>query len=97
MSDNVDRVYYKIYFLKKIQRLTVVCMQWFDEYDYNESKFLRDDQNKIMSWDKEIDAVKYLNDNFKLEYIDEDYITANHPGLRIDGENEGEIPESLID
>ncbi len=80
----------------KKEKITIVCMQKFDEYDYNENKFLRDETGEMIKWDKEIDAIKYLNDNFKIECIDPEYITANHPSFKIDGSNEGEIPDSLI-
>jgi hypothetical protein len=71
-------VYYRIMFWDKIERLTVVTMQWFDEHDYNENKFLRDEDNNVMRWNNEVEAIQFLNENFKPEYIDIDYVTPNN-------------------
>jgi len=37
-DDDVDPVYYKLY--HKDNDYAVVCMQWFDEFDYNKDNFI---------------------------------------------------------
>jgi hypothetical protein len=41
MSDN--DVYYRLY-LNRHDELVVVCMQWFDEYDYDQKRFLSEER-----------------------------------------------------
>lgn len=55
-----DPVYYRIMYWDKIERLTVVTMQSFDEYDYNQNKFLRDENNDIMRWNDEAEAIRFF-------------------------------------
>lgn len=77
-------VYYRIMFWDKIQKLTVVCMQEFDEPDYDPNKFLKDQHGQSMSWNTEEQALTYLNNTFKHENIDPKCITANNPDFRKD-------------
>lgn len=69
MSD----VYYKI-LLNAKGKFTVVCLQDFDEVDYNQERFLTrqgtDEQARFYS---EEGAKSYLNTNIKSQYIDEEY------------------------
>lgn len=73
-----DPVYYRIMYWGKIEKLTIVTMQSFDEYDYDQNKFLRDKDNDAMRWNDEQEAIRFLNENFKPEYIDPEYITPNN-------------------
>jgi len=66
-----ESVYWKI-FLGRDNLLTIVCMQWFDEYDYDQSRFYTKD-GEIPKWTSEEDAKKYLNDNFRKEMIDPEF------------------------
>lgn len=72
-----SEVYYRI-FLNREEKLTIVEMQDFDEYDYDEKKFYRDDNGERMKWDDEDEAIKFLNDNFKAECIDPEYLLLNN-------------------
>lgn len=76
MIENND-VYYKLY-LTRDQKVTVVCMQHFDEYDYNPLKFFKDPDGKSTEFDTEEEAVMYLNQYFRPEVIDPDYVTPNN-------------------
>lgn len=71
-------VYYKIMKTDE-DLLTVVCLQWFDEYDYDQEDFFTsDDGDQLQFWDFEGEtyvngrekAIKWLNENVKLEKID---------------------------
>lgn len=91
-------VYYRIYFADRIGKLTVVCLQEFDECDYKDHKFLRDEHGEKMKWSEETDALKHLNDTFKIEIIDPDCITANNPNFRLDDTGErSDISDDLKD
>lgn len=67
MSD----IYYKIY-LNSNNLLCIVEMQYFDEYDYNQSRFYSEN-GEIPKWYDEDEAKKYLNDTFQKELIDPKY------------------------
>lgn len=56
--------------------ITVVCLQDFDEYDYDQSRFVRNSKNEIHIFESETKAVKKLNEWFKQEEIDEKYRDA---------------------
>lgn len=67
-------VYYRIYQSERIDlKLTVVCMQDFDECDYYEDRFMTDEDGYRLRFDYEEDAIKWLNQNVKPEMIDDDY------------------------
>ena len=87
----MNEVYYRIYFWPKIDKLTVVCMQDFDEDGYYQRKFLRDESDEKMRWDEEEAAIKYLNDNFKAEHIDPEYLSPNNMVIGV----EGNLPDYL--
>lgn len=75
MSNN--NVYYKLY-LTPGRKVTVVCMQWFDEYDYNPLKFYKDSSGEPVEFKTEEEAVAYLNEHFNPMMIDPEYITPNN-------------------
>ena len=70
--DNSD-VYYKIYYLERKDYVTVVTMQWFDEGDYTEDHFFKDDQGKILKFDYEHEAIQWLKDNIAEDKLDPEY------------------------
>lgn len=37
-----NAIYYRLYYRESENKIVVVCMQWFDEYDYDQSKFISD-------------------------------------------------------
>lgn len=71
----MNDLYYKLIRSNKNEEwLTVVCMQWFDENDYEQSRFLRaKGTDDILRFDDEKDAIKFLNDNIKIENIDPEF------------------------
>ena len=72
MEDN--DVYYRIIRTNDDALLTICCMQWFDEYDYDETRFLCDKgTNERLKFSTEEKAIKFLNDNINLENIDPEY------------------------
>lgn len=71
----MDDVYYRIIRTSEDDTLlTVVCMQWFDEHDYDKDRFLceKGTRNRL-SFSTEEEAVEFLNVNIKLENIDPEY------------------------
>lgn len=67
-------VYYKIYYSERDNVMTVVCMQSFDEDDYYQYRFFKDENGDPYRFDDEEDAIKFLNEKFKTEYIDPEYL-----------------------
>lgn len=72
-----SEVYYKLY-LDRDQRVTVVCLQDFDEPDYNPLKFFRAPDGESAVFDTEEDAVIYLNEHFLPYAIDPKYLSPNN-------------------
>lgn len=66
-------VYYCLY-ITEDDKITVICLQEFDESGYNHRKFLRKNNEENYKFDSEEAAVNFLNENIKPEYIDPDYI-----------------------
>jgi hypothetical protein len=69
MSD----VYYKIYYMQNKDYVTVVCMQRFDEDDYNGEHFFKNKKGDILKFYKENDAIEWLLDNVREDKIDPEY------------------------
>jgi hypothetical protein len=67
-----DPVYYRLYLNKK-GYVTVLCMQSFDEYDYSDNRFVRNSQGEKHKFDTEAEAIKQLNEWFKIDEIDPEY------------------------
>lgn len=76
MCDN--EIYYKLY-LTRDQKVTVVCMQWFDEAGYNPVKFVIGEDGDPVMFETENKAVAYLNECFVPEVIDPEYVSPNNP------------------
>lgn len=53
--------------------VTVACLQDFDEYDYDQSRFIRNSKNEIHVFADEDLAVKKLVEWFQPHEIDEEY------------------------
>ncbi|MFS0905681.1 hypothetical protein AB3N02_21795 [Priestia aryabhattai] len=73
-------IYYRILDYKG--KLTIVCMQWFDEYDYNEEDFLTDEDGDRYMFHTKNEAIDWLNENVKEEYIDDEYKHASPKSKR---------------
>jgi len=68
-----DNVYYKIYYWSIKDCVTVVCMQWFDEDDYNEEHFFKDENGEVLMFYQEKEAIEWLLNNIKDDKIDPEY------------------------
>ena len=68
-----NEVYYKIYYLDREDHVTVVCMQWFDEGDYHERHFFKDEEGDVLKFDNETDAIQWILDNVADDKIDPEY------------------------
>lgn len=71
-----DGLYYRIIRTSEDDSvLTIVQMQWHDEIDYDESRFLREKGTRNrLSFSTEEEAIEFLNENIKQECIDPEYI-----------------------
>jgi len=65
-----EDVYYKVYYLIDKGYFTVVTMQWFDENDYNQELFEKDEFGSPLEFDSEVEAEEWMNKHIKVEYID---------------------------
>lgn len=72
-----DDVYYKLLRHYKTGLVTIACMQWFDEYDYNEKDFIRDSEDKIHVFETEDMAIEKLNEWYTKDQIDPEYHSAS--------------------
>lgn len=81
----MNEVYWRIYWNARTAKLIVVTMQHFDEDDYNQSAFCRGEDGEKMRWEREEDAVLYLNKHFKAEFIDDEFVSPNNRDFLIDG------------
>lgn len=65
----MNEVYYRIY-LTRDNLFTIVCMQDFDEIDYDQCRFLTDHgTGEKLIFPTEESATVYLNDNVKDDFI----------------------------
>ena len=64
------------------EKLRVICAQAWDMPDYIEYRFYRDHEGKPYGWEFEDAAVTFLNNNFPLESIEEEYRSTDHKKLR---------------
>lgn len=70
----MNEVYYKIYQSSRLNGLlTVVCMQWFDEDDYDQDRFFTDEDGDILQFDTEEEAEEWLSENIRMEMIDPEH------------------------
>ncbi len=69
-------VYWKLYRCKE-GHVTVVCMQWFDEPDYFQEQFIRNDDGEVHVFETEDMAAEKLNAWFKPEEIDSEYLRSS--------------------
>jgi aconitase A len=68
-----NEVYYKVYYWDSENCVTVVCMQWFDEGDYHEEHFFKDNEGNVLRFGHEDEAIQWLNDNITEDKIDPRY------------------------
>ncbi|WP_431785894.1 hypothetical protein [Paenibacillus lactis] len=57
---------------------TLACMQWFDEYDYDESRFFKDSDGDLLRFESKEEGIRWLNENIKSDMIDLEYRKYNH-------------------
>lgn len=71
-------VYYKVY-VDSDDLITVVCMQHFDEDAYDQNRFYTNGLGESVKFECKSDAIDFINEKFKPEYIDPQY-SNNYPG-----------------
>lgn len=68
-------IYYRIFKSYNYKnKLTIVCMQDFDEIDYDQKRFLKDKEGYVLKFDDEEKAIEWLLKNIKEEFIDPEYL-----------------------
>ncbi len=68
-----NEVYYKL--LKHNGKITIACIQWFDEYDYDQRRFVLNPENdEPYVFKDEEEAVNAINDMFNEDEIDPRYL-----------------------
>lgn len=68
----MNEVYYRI--LEHNGKLTIACMTYIDEFDYNVEKFFIDREGNVLKFETENDAIGWLNKNIKDNLIDPQYL-----------------------
>lgn len=68
-----NEVYYRIYRTDRNNLMTVVCMQNFDEYDYDSEQFVKNSDGEPYLFYNEEDAATKLRDWYIPEQIDPEY------------------------
>ena len=84
-------IYYRIYLSHRSEKLTVVCMQDFDEDDYDVHRFMTDEDGDRLRFEFEEEAIDWLNKHVKREYIDEAYLVIYE-----DNEEDDESEEESV-
>lgn len=76
----MSEVYYKLYKSERLNnKLTVVCLQYFDEIDYIEDRFLTDKNGNPYKFESEKKAINWLIENIKESMIDPVYLSKAIP------------------
>ena len=66
---NDDAIYFKLYC--PIDKAIIVCMQWFDEWDYTQSKFLIDPATgKHLKFDTEEEIERFCKKHMHPRFMD---------------------------
>lgn len=78
---NSNEPYYKIYKSSKTDLFSVVTMQWFDEPDYYNERFVRNSKGAIHVFEYEQDAIDKMLEWYKPEQLCNKY-TSYHNVVR---------------
>ena len=78
----VGEVYYKLIRSPHTELVTVACLQWFDEADYEEERFVRNSENEIHVFADEELAIEKLNEWYEQDQIDEEYRRKSYDNIR---------------
>lgn len=60
------------------RKIGIACMQSFDECAYDQNRFLKGEDGWPIRFDSEETAITYLNDHYKPEFIEDEYVTPNN-------------------
>jgi len=72
-SCSLPGVYYRMYQSQRTEKICIVCMQWFDELDYHDDRFVKDKRGVKYYWTEERDARKQMLEWYKKEEVEEEY------------------------
>ena len=79
-ENDPDGCYYRV-ILTREDLVRVITMQWFDENDYDQSKFVKDESGDSRQWETEDEARKFVNATYRFERIHPDDRTPDHADL----------------
>ncbi|UQN10318.1 hypothetical protein [Deinococcus sp. QL22] len=68
---SANPVYYRI-LLNRDDKLQIACLQDFDEYEYDQAKFLTDDAGQKLRFDDEDEARTWLNATYQRNRIEKE-------------------------
>lgn len=71
LGENGNGCYYKILLYQDFT-IGVVCVQWFDEYDYDHNRFYKTADGEDMCFFSKDKAKSFVNATFDREYINKD-------------------------
>lgn len=64
-----DDLYYRIQMPNRDKYMSICTVQWFDEFDYDQRFWLKDDEGEDLMFDSYEDAQFFLNTQIEEEYI----------------------------
>ena len=71
-SEAEEGVYYRLY-KTTANLITIICMQYFDECDYDKTQYVRNSNGMAYYFFEEEDAIKQLNEWYEPEQIDPEF------------------------
>jgi len=76
-NESCDGVYYRLFKSYKGEFITIITLQYFDEFDYDKNRYVRDKEGVAYYFNDEEDAIKQLNEWYTPEQIDPEYIRSS--------------------
>ena len=78
-----NKCYFQIIQSNRLNNKMTICeMQWFDEYDYDQSKFCKNSIGDVHCFETENMAMVKLNEWFEPTEIDDKYINTVNSLIR---------------
>ncbi len=72
-NDSQNGVYFRLHQNPSDGLISVITLQYFDELDYDETKFVKNSEGERYWFENEEDAISQLNDWYEQEEIDEEF------------------------
>lgn len=72
-SDFGSDIYYRLYLGHRNDKISVICLQWFDEADYHEERFVKDSNGRAHTFYDEELAITKMVEWFEKDEVDPEY------------------------